>query len=137
MTHYMTLVDFAFNSIKNKTKTIEMRLNDEKRRKIKRFDEIEFTHLQTNEKIYVWVKKMHYYPTFEELYKHFNKISLGYKEDEIANPSDMEQFYSIENINKYGVVGIEIELIESGKSEVERINNTIKIIEDVTNQKIK
>ena len=131
MTHYMTLVDFAFNAIKNKTKTIEMRLNDEKRQNIKRFHEIEFTHLQTGEKIYVWVKKMHYYPNFEELYKHFYKISLGYKEDEIANPIDMEQFYSKENINKYGVVGIEIELIDKGKSEVERINNTAKIVEEI------
>lgn len=112
MTHYMTLVDLAFNAIKNKTKTIEMRLNDEKRQKIKRFHQIEFTNLQTNEKIYVWVKQMHYYPSFEELYKHFDKISLGYKEDEVANPMDMEQFYSKENINKYGVVGIEIELID-------------------------
>lgn len=114
MTHYMTLVDFAFNAIKNKTKTIEMRLNDEKRQKIKRFHQIEFTHLQTNEKIYVLVKQMHYYPSFEELYKHFDKISLGYKEDEVANPKDMEQFYSQENISKYGVVGIEIELIDIG-----------------------
>lgn len=137
MTHYMTLVDFAFNAIKNKTKTIEMRLNDEKRQKIKRFHQIEFTHLQTNEKIYVWVKQMHYYPSFEELYKHFDKISLGYKEDEVANPMDMEQFYSKENINKYGVVGIEIELIDNGKSEVERINNTAKIVEEITGEKIK
>lgn len=128
MTHYMTLVDFAFNAIKNKTKTIEMRLNDEKRQKIKRFHQIEFTHLQTNEKIYVLVKQMHYYPSFEELYKHFDKISLGYKEDEVANPKDMEQFYSQENISKYGVVGIEIELIDIGESEVERVNNTAKIV---------
>lgn len=137
MTHYMTLVDFAFKAIKNKTKTIEMRLNDEKRKNIKRFDEIEFTHLQTQEKIYVWVKKLHYFTSFDELYKHFDKISLGYKEDEVANPTDMEQFYSKENINKYGVVGIEIELIEKGKSQIERIDNTIKIIEEVTGEKIK
>lgn len=136
MTHYMTLVDSAFNAIKNKTKTIEMRLNDEKRQKIKRFDQIEFTHLQTQEKIYVWVKQMHHYPTFEELYKHFDKISLGYNKDEVASPSDMEQFYDKENINKFGVVGIEIELIEKGKSEVERINNTIKIFEEITGEKI-
>ena len=137
MTHYMTLVDFAFKAIKNKTKTIEMRLNDEKRKNIKRFDEIEFTHLQTQEKIYVWVKKMHYFTSFDELYKRFDKISLGYKEDEVANPTDMEQFYSKENINKYGVVGIEIELIEKGKFEIERIDNTIKIIEEVIGDKIK
>ena len=47
MTHYLTLVDWAFTLIKNKEKTIEMRLNDKKRRNIKRFDEIEFTNLKT------------------------------------------------------------------------------------------
>ena len=49
----------------------------------------------------------------------------------------MEQFYSKENINKYGVVGIEIELIDKGKSEEERINNTAKIVEEIIKQKIK
>ena len=137
MTHYLTLVDWAFTLIKNKEKNIEMRLNDEKRRKIKRFDEIEFTNLKTNEKIYVWVKQIHPFKSFDELYSHFDKKVLGYKESEVANPIDMEQFYSKENINKYGVVGIEIELLEKGKSEVERINNTIKIIEEVTGEKIK
>ena len=41
------------------------------------------------------------------------------------------------DINKYGVLGIEIELLEKGKSEVERLNNTIKIIEEITQEKIK
>lgn len=54
---------------------------------------------------------LHKYNSFQELYKHFNKVSMGYKEDEIANPSDMEQYYSKEEQEKYGVVGIEIKLI--------------------------
>lgn len=137
MTHYLTLVDWAFTLIKNKEKTIEMRLNDEKRQNIKRFDEIEFTNLKTNEKIYVWVKQLHPFKSFDELYAHFDKKALGYHEDEIALPSDMEQFYSKENIEKYGVLGIEVELLEKGKSEVERIDNTIKIIEEVIGEKIK
>ena len=36
-------------------------------------------------------------------------MKLGYKEDEIAHYSDMEEYYSKENINKYGVIGIEVE----------------------------
>ena len=54
MTHYMTLVDLAFNAIKNKTKTIEMRLNDEKRKLIKINDLIIFTNNVTNEKLVVY-----------------------------------------------------------------------------------
>ena len=126
------LLDLNFLDVK-----FEIVFTDSKQYSANGFDEIEFTHLQTQEKIYVWVKKMHYFSSFEELYKHFDKISLGYKEDEVANPTDMEQFYSKENINKYGVVGIEIELIEKGKSQVERINNTIKIVEEITGEKIK
>ena len=45
---------------------------------------------------------------FEELYKHFDKISLGYAEDEIADPKDMEQYYPQDKQEKYGVLGIEI-----------------------------
>ena len=33
---------------------------------------------------------------------------MGYSEDEIADPKDMEQYYSMEEQNKYGVLGIKI-----------------------------
>ena len=49
MKHYMKLQNDPFTKIKNKTKTIEMRLNDEKRRKIKIHDLIEFTNIKTGE----------------------------------------------------------------------------------------
>ena len=111
-------------------------LEDEKRKNIRRFDEIEFTHVDTNEKIYVWVKHIHHYKSFEELYENFDKVSLGYQVDEVANPIDMERFYSSEKIKKYGVLGIEIELLEKGKSQVEMLNNTIKIVEEITKEKI-
>ncbi len=50
------------------------------------------------------------YNNFEELYKEFNKVKLGYREDEIAHYTDMEQYYSKEDIAKYGVIGIELEV---------------------------
>ena len=49
MTHHMRLVNFAYEAIKNKTKDIEVRLNDEKRQLIKVGDIIEFEHLDTKE----------------------------------------------------------------------------------------
>ena len=42
--------------------------------------------------------------------KQLNKESLGYNKDDIANSKDMEKYYSIEEQNKYGVLGIEIKL---------------------------
>ena len=108
--HEMHLDNSPFNQIKNGTKTIEIRLNDEKRRKIKVGDTIRFTNLITNEILETKVIKLHKFPSFEELYKNFDKVSLGYKENEIASPKDMEKYYPIEKQKKYGTLGIEIKL---------------------------
>jgi len=112
MKHEMKLNNEPFNLIKNGSKTIEMRLYDEKRRKIKVDDFIEFTNRLNDEKILVKVIKLYIFEDFSKLYERFDKISLGYKEDEIESPSDMSKYYSEEEIKKYGVIGIEIELIK-------------------------
>lgn len=111
MKHEMKLNNGPFNKIKNETKTIELRLNDEKRQKLNINDNIEFTNIKTSEKITVKIENLYKYQSFEELYKHFDKVSMGYKEDEMANYKDMEEYYSKEEQAKYGVVGIEIEVI--------------------------
>jgi len=87
-----------------------MRLNDEKRSKIENGDEIDFTNTEANEVFICEVIKNYKYINFEELYQNHNKISIGYREDEIANPNDMLIYYSKDNIDKYGVLGIEITL---------------------------
>ena len=110
MIHKMKLTDEPFNSIKNGYKTIEMRLYDEKRRLVNVGDIIEFTNIITNEVINVQVIKLHLFNNFKELYKNFDKISIGYKENEEANPNHMNKYYSIEEQEKHGVVGIEIKL---------------------------
>lgn len=111
MKHEMNLNRKPFESIKNGSKTIELRLYDEKRQKLNIGDEIIFTNRETDEKMTVKIENLHIYPSFNELYKHFDKISMGYKEDEEAKPEDMEEYYSIEEQKQYGVVGIEIKRI--------------------------
>lgn len=108
----MRLHKGPFELIKNGSKTIELRLYDEKRQMINVGDIITFENRSDGDKIIVKVIALHKYPSFEELYKHFNKVSIGYKEDEEANPKDMELYYSSEEQFKYGVVGIEMELIK-------------------------
>ena len=108
MTHYMNLWDDSFCAIKEGWKTIEMRLNDEKRSIINVGDCIEFTNTTTQEKMSCIVVNIHGYPNFAELYKNHCKISIGYKEEEKANPDDMLKYYTTEQIEKYGVVGIEL-----------------------------
>ena len=112
-THEMRLHNGPFELIKAKTKTIELRLLDEKRSLIKVNDIIEFTSRTTDEKLKAKVINLHKYNSFEELYKYHDKVSMGYKKDEEANPKDMEQYYPQEEQAKYGVVGIEIEVIDN------------------------
>lgn len=106
--HKMNLNDGPFHRIKNGTKTIELRLNDEKRQLLKENDLIEFTNRETSESIVVEVVKLHQYSNFDELYQYFDKISLGYDEEDAASPKDMEQYYSKEEQDMYGVLGIEV-----------------------------
>ena len=59
MKHNMNLNNRPFKSIKEGTKTIELRLNDEKRSLLKVGDEIEFTNRDTNEKLSVDIINLH------------------------------------------------------------------------------
>lgn len=108
MKYEMKLNNEPFKAIKNGTKTLELRLNDEKRKQLIVGDYIEFANRVTNEKLLVEVIDLFKYNSFEELYKHFNKIEMGYSINEEANPKDMENYYSKEEQEKYGVLGIKI-----------------------------
>ena len=112
MKHEMRLNNEPFNSIKNGTKTIELRLYDEKRRNIKVNDLIEFRNRLNDEIIKCEVVNLYVYDSFNELYKHFDKVSLGYSETDEMNPNDMNKYYSEIEQQKYGVVGIELKLIK-------------------------
>ncbi len=112
MTHCMNLWDDSFQAIKEGWKIVEMRLNDEKRSIIDVDDIIEFTNTTTQEKMSCKVMNIYKYSDFAELYKHHDKISIGYKEDETANPDDMYAYYTREQVEKYGVVGIQVSVIE-------------------------
>lgn len=115
MTHYMNLCSEPFNSIKNKEKIYELRLLDTKRQKVKVGDTITFTNLDNKKTISVKVIGLHKFSSFEELYNNLPLDKCGYNKSNInkANPKDMEKYYSRENQDKYGVVGIEISLIEN------------------------
>ena len=108
--HEMNLNPAPFAMIQSGEKTIELRLFDEKRRKIKAGDEIIFTNTETGEKLRATVQKLHRFDSFEELYRTLPLLKCGYTAQDIAeaHPSDMRQYYSEEQQKKYGVVGIEL-----------------------------
>lgn len=100
MVHKMNLWDASFQKIKDKTKTIEMRVCDEKRSIVSVGDGIEFTNTKNGGILKCIVTNLYKYKNFEELYQYHNKISIGYSKDEIANPADMLAYYSAEKIEK-------------------------------------
>ena len=70
MLHKMKLNESPFNRMKNGTKTIEIRLFDEKRQQIKVGDKIEFSKLpDLQEKLLVDVVELYREDTFENLFR--------------------------------------------------------------------
>lgn len=112
----MELNSAPFNKIFNGTKTIELRLNDNKRKLIQANDRIIFRHKEDNKKsIAVKVIQLHKFSSFEELYNTLPLLKCGYTQDNIntAKADDMLEYYSKEQEEKYGVVGIEFERIDT------------------------
>lgn len=69
MIHQMGLYDEYFKAMKDGKKTVEVRLNDEKRRKIKVGDIIEFIRVpEQAASIFMEVTELRTYATFREMY---------------------------------------------------------------------
>lgn len=110
--HEMKLQPSPFEKIKRGIKTIELRLYDEKRQRIKVGDKITFANATTGEKLVATVKKLHLFDSFEKLYQTLPLLKCGYTPNDLntATPTDMDKYYSKEEQQKYGVVGIELNL---------------------------
>ena len=112
--HVMNSTTAPMQEIRTGNKTIELRLNDEKRKKISVGDTIKFINKKdSNDTMRVKVVDLFLFSSFAELYDNLPLLNCGYNEDNIntASPDDMEMYYSREKQNKYGVVGIEISLL--------------------------
>lgn len=98
----MNLLDEYFKEVKNRKKTVEVRLYDVKRKSIKVNDIIRFNNRLTNEKIDCKVLKLVKYDNLEEL---LNNIDVSNSKEEILD------IYSLDEINKYGLLAIYIEVV--------------------------
>lgn len=113
MEHILKLQPKYFDYINNGTKRIELRLYDEKRKKINIGDIIIFQkepELEITMK--VKVVGLLRYNTFEELFKDFDIAVMAdksMKKQELLNV--LEEFYTPEQQKQYGVIGIRIEKI--------------------------
>ena len=114
MEHRMNLNPSPFAMIRDGVKTIELRLYDEKRRKIAVGDTIRFCNTDApSETVSVKVEELYVFDSFEELYANLPLLECGYTEDDIdtASPKDMEAYYSPDMQQRCGVVGIRISVI--------------------------
>ena len=108
MKHIIRLHPRPFAQVKEGKKTIETRLNDEKRRGISVGDTIEFVSRENpEEKVLVRVIALEKYDTFSELFDAFPPEDFGGTGKE--NLMSIYQYYSKEDEVKYGVVGIQFE----------------------------
>jgi len=113
MIHEMSLRPEPFEQILRGEKTIELRLYDGKRQKIKVGDTIEFTNTaDESERITAEVTALYVFDSFKELFQSLPLTKCGYTAEtaKYASPSDMNRYYSKGLQEKYKAVGIEIEV---------------------------
>ena len=113
MEHILKLQPKYFDYINNGTKRIELRLYDEKRQNIKLGDRIKFLKASDlDESFEAKVIGLLRYNSFKEMFKDYDISVLA---DESMTKEELisvlEQFYTKEEQEKYGVLGIRIELI--------------------------
>lgn len=98
----------VFEIVKKGKKDVEVRVNDEKRRKLNVGDTIIFLKRPLeDESIIKTVKSLEYYDNFKELVEHYEmeRIYLeGYTKEMYLK--EMARFYTEEEQDKYGVVAI-------------------------------
>ena len=109
-THYMNLQPRYFDYIKNSTKRIELRLNDEKRRQLQLGDTLVFTNPE-GESLSTKITGLLHYQDFVSLFQDFPIELLSdatMSKTELLNV--LNEFYPAEKQRYYGVLGIRIEL---------------------------
>lgn len=112
MLHEMKLFPKPFAAIRSGRKTIELRLNDEKRQMIAIGDTVRFTNTVSGETLEADVIALHRFGSFFALYAALPLDKCGYSKEELstAAPEDMSAYYSPEQQAKYGALGIEIKV---------------------------
>jgi serine/threonine protein phosphatase 1 len=113
-THAMKLQKEHFDHIAEGSKTVEMRLFDEKRRKIHVGDTIEFTREGSEErKLLARVQGMYVYHGFDELVEDFTPVDLGFAK---TSPGKIEEYmlriYGVEKAFKNKALAIKVKAVD-------------------------
>lgn len=112
MTHELRLDSTYFDYIKSGTKRVEIRLNDEKRKKINIGDFIIFYRLpEEKDSIKVVVTNLTRFKSFDSLLEYYEKKILA--DSQVSKNTikkDLYKFYKEEDELKYGVLSIEFKV---------------------------
>ena len=106
----MRVQEKYFNLLKSGRKTIELRLFDEKRQKIKIGDIIEFSNAaNAKDTFFAQVINLHKAPDFISLCSKISIRKIGFSsQDELLKT--LEEFYPSQRQKEFGVIGIEIQI---------------------------
>lgn len=109
----MAITHDQFQLIENGTKTIEVRLNDAKRRHLRPGNHITFTDLTTGVKLCVQVTAIDHFTSFTALYTAFPGPQVGAAaEDSVPKMTqDTYQHYTPAQERANGVLAIHLRLI--------------------------
>ena len=103
------LHDYVYDLIRNKTKDVEVRVNDEKRRQLHVGDTLIFINRgNEEEQTKVTVTDLKYFKNFAEVADNYEMERLylkDYSKEDYVKLFD--EFYSKEEIDNFGVVAIE------------------------------
>lgn len=109
----MGLYEGPFNSIKSGKKTVEVRLNDQKRRELRKGDTIEFTKLpEEKEKIRIEIQALKRYSSLREMYEdipaeQFDAVGRNIEE----RVETIHKIYSSNSEKEWGTLAIVMRLV--------------------------
>lgn len=118
MIHNLNLKEVYFNLVKDKIKTFEVRLFDEKRKLINVGDTIIFTcGDDKNPTLETRVVSLLQFESFEKMASYIPSRLIGFENCTINQIIDTyHKFYTPEQEKFYGVLAIEVQVIEGEKN---------------------
>ena len=106
--HALKVKTKYYRLLKSGQKKIELRLYDEKRQKIRIGDTVLFSDVsQPTDQFQAVVSNLYRSKTFEDLCQLINPIQAGFS-SQTELMTALEEFYSLDDQKKFGVIGIEV-----------------------------
>ena len=107
----MQLIHPQWLLIKSGTKTIEMRLNDAKRRTLQIGETVDFIDLTTSQHLVTRLISIQSYPNFESLLSQYTAVQVGSAPETPVTQmvQEMLTLYSPTQVQQLGVVALQIQ----------------------------